>query len=346
MTTVALIPTFRPDGTLFNILAELRRRGIDRVVVDDGSGMEYRSLFRRATRDAIVLSYGVNHGKGHALKLGLCYIQEHYPTDTVVVTVDADGQHEAVDTVRCAREASRNPHTMVLGCRSFDDANVPLRSRLGNKITRLVYGFTSGTWVSDTQTGLRAFTVDLISLLADVSGERYEYEMNVLLACPEHEVDIREVEIHTVYEAGNPTSHFRPVRDSLRIYAGILKFAASSFASFVFDFLLFGMLTALLSGHGVVGVLMSNVLARCASATFNFALNSKMVFRSEESITKTAPRYAALALCLLAANTLGLAALTGIFGVPALMGKLLVEVTSFAVSWLLQNRLVFRHKRR
>ena len=82
MTTVALIPTFRPDGTLFNTLAELRCRGIDRVVVDDGSGMEYRNLFRRATRDAIVLSYGVNHGKGHALKLGLRYIQEHYPTDT------------------------------------------------------------------------------------------------------------------------------------------------------------------------------------------------------------------------------------------------------------------------
>ncbi|MBR3226549.1 MAG: bifunctional glycosyltransferase family 2/GtrA family protein [Atopobiaceae bacterium] len=346
MTTVALIPTFKPNGTLFNILEELRLRGIDRVVVDDGSGVEYRSLFRRATHDAIVLSYGVNHGKGHALKLGLRYIQEHYPTDTVVVTVDADGQHEVDDTVRCAREASRNPHTMVLGCRSFDDADVPLRSRLGNKITRLVYGLTSGTWVTDTQTGLRAFTVDLISLLADVSDERYEYEMNVLLACPEHEVDIREVEIHTVYEEGNPTSHFRPVRDSLRIYAGILKFAAASFASFVFDFLLFGMLAALLGGLGVIGVLMANVLARFASATFNFALNSKVVFHSEEPFTKTAPRYATLAVCLLAGNTLGLAVLTGVVGMPALAAKLLVEVTSFTVSWLLQNRFVFQNKRR
>ena len=346
MTTVALIPTFRPNGTLFNILDELRRRGIDRVVVDDGSGVEYRNLFRRATHDAIVLSYGVNHGKGHALKLGLRYIQEHYPKDAVVVTVDADGQHEVDDTIRCAREASQNPHTMVLGCRSFDDADVPLRSKLGNKLTHLVYGLTSGTWVTDTQTGLRAFTVDLISLLADVSGERYEYEMNVLLACPEHEVGIREVEIHTVYEEGNPTSHLRPVRDSLRIYAGILKFAAASFASFVFDFVLFGMLAAMLGPLGVLGVLAANVLARCASAVFNFTLNSKMVFHSNEPVAKTAPRYAMLAVSLLAGNTLALAALTGIFGMPSLAAKLLVEVMSFTVSWLLQNRLVFQHKRR
>ena len=346
MTTVALIPSFKPSDTLFNILEELRCRGVDRVVVDDGSGTEYQSLFRRATQDAIVLSYAMNHGKGYALKLGLRYIEEHYPTDAVVVTVDADGQHETADALRCAREASLNPHTMVLGCRSFDDAEVPLRSKLGNKITRLVYGLTSDTWVTDTQTGLRAFTADLISLLADIGGDRYEYEMNVLLACPENEVDIREVKVQTVYEEGNPTSHFRPVRDSLRIYAGILKFAAASFASFVFDFALFGMLAELLGPLGVPGLLASNVLARCASAAFNFAINSSMVFHSEEPIAKTAPRYATLAVCLLAGNSLGLAALTGVLGVPALAAKLLVEVASFTVSWLLQNRIVFQHQRR
>lgn len=346
MTTVALIPSFKPNDTLFTILEEFRCRGVDRVVVDDGSGLEYRSLFRRATSDAIVLSYAVNHGKGYALKLGTRYIEEHYPADAVVVTVDADGQHEATDALRCAQEAGLNPHTMVLGCRSFDDEGVPLRSKLGNKITRLVYGLTSGTWVTDTQTGLRAFTADLISLLADVSGDRYEYEMNVLLACPEHEVSIREVKINTVYEEGNPTSHFRPVRDSLRIYAGILKFAAASFASFIFDFALFGMLAALFAGLGVFGVLMANVLARCASAAFNFALNSNVVFHSEEPIAKTAPRYATLAICLLAGNTCVLAALTGVLGMPALAAKLLVEVTSFTISWLLQNRLVFQLKRR
>ena len=109
MTTVALIPTFKPNGNLFDVLEGLRREGIERVVVDDGSGLEYRSMFRRATQDSVVLSYGVNHGKGYALKLGLRYIQEHYPQDTVVVTVDADGQHKVDDTIRCAREASRNP---------------------------------------------------------------------------------------------------------------------------------------------------------------------------------------------------------------------------------------------
>ncbi|MDO4807184.1 MAG: bifunctional glycosyltransferase family 2/GtrA family protein [Coriobacteriales bacterium] len=346
MTTVALIPTFQPNSGLFGVLDGLRQRGIHRIVVDDGSGLEYRSLFRRVARNAIVLTYSLNCGKGHALKLGLRYIQEHYPQDTVVVTVDGDGQHQVADTVRCAQAAEQNPHTMVLGCRSFDGENVPWRSRIGNKITRLVYGATSGTWVSDTQTGLRAFTADLISLLVDVSGERYEYEMNVLLACPEHEVGIREVQIQTVYEAGNPTSHFRPVRDSLRIYAGILWFASASFASFAVDYALFGALVVSLSSLGVAGVLAANVLARVVSAAFNYTLNRTVVFHSEESVAQTAGRYAALAVSLLAANTLMLGVLTQALGVPALAAKLLVEVALFVASWLLQNRVVFRRKRR
>ena len=111
MTTVALIPTFKPDGILFDVLEGLRREGIERVVVDDGSGLEYRNMFRRATQDSIVLSYGVNHGKGYALKLGMRYIQEHYPQDTVVVTVDADGPARGSrhHTVR-ARGQSQSPH--------------------------------------------------------------------------------------------------------------------------------------------------------------------------------------------------------------------------------------------
>lgn len=346
MTTVALIPTYQPNASLFGVLDGLRQRGIHRIVVDDGSGLEYQSLFRRVARNAIVLTYSLNCGKGHALKLGLRYIQEHYPQDTVVVTVDGDGQHQVADTVRCAQTAQKNPHTMVLGCRSFDGQDVPWRSRLGNKITRMVYGVTSGTWVSDTQTGLRAFTADLISLLVNVSGERYEYEMNVLLACPEHEVGIREVQIQTVYDKGNPTSHFRPVRDSLRIYAGILRFTSASFASFLLDYALFGAMASAFYALGVAGVLAANALARIVSASFNYMLNRTVVFHSEEPVAQTAGRYAVLAVSLLVANTLALGVLTQVLGVPALAAKLVVEVVLFVASWLLQNRIVFQRKRR
>ncbi len=59
---------------------------------------------------------------------------------------------------------------------------MPLQSRLGNRIARAAYRLVSGIKVSDTQTGLRAFDSELTEKMISVEGERYEYEMNVLMA--------------------------------------------------------------------------------------------------------------------------------------------------------------------
>lgn len=345
MTTVALIPTYQPDCRLLDLVEALCARGVEGVVVDDGSGMRYRPLFKLACRFATVIGYGENHGKGHALKQGLRYIQQHYPEDTVVVTVDADGQHDPADVLRCAQEAQSSHDTMVLGCRSFEEEGVPLRSRLGNKLTREVYHLVSGACVSDTQTGLRAFPAALISFLVAISGERYEYEMNVLLACPAQGVEIREVPVTTIYEEDNASSHFRPVQDSLRIYGGILTFAASSLASFMVDYGLFWLLSTLLVTWGDAGVAVSNVVARLVSASFNFQVNRQLVFRSIESLYVTAVRYALLALSILVANTLSVLLLVDLLRLPAALSKLVVELGFFLFSWVLQSRFVFQGRR-
>ena len=82
--------------------------------------------------------------------------------------------------------------------------------------------------VYDTQTGLRAFSVSRIPMMLEMQGERYEYEINVLLYATRRKIPIQEVEIATVYLDGNQTSHFNPLRDAWRIYKMILLFAASS----------------------------------------------------------------------------------------------------------------------
>lgn len=345
MATVALIPAYKPGMSLVDVLVGLRGHDIRAVVVDDGSGEKYRGLFRRITRMATVLSYDTNRGKGHALKTGLRYILDHYPANTVVVTVDADGQHRPEDALRCASEARQNPHALVLGRRDFDGEEVPLRSKLGNKVTRAVFGLMSGRWLGDTQTGMRAFTADLISFFASVGGERYEYEMNVLFACPEHEVTIREVAIQTIYQNNNACSHFRPVRDSLLVYAGFVKFFLASFASFLIDFSLFGILSLALTGLGSWGVLAANLLARIVSATTNFLLNHNVVFCSKEPMARTAARYALCALGIISANSTVLVVLVNVAGIASLPAKLAVEIASFVGSWILQNRLVFQGRK-
>jgi putative flippase GtrA len=302
-------------------------------------------VFDAVSDAATVVGYDDNRGKGHALKWGLDCISRRYPEDATVVTVDADGQHSSSDVLRCAELArTSGDDTLVLGCRSFSGADVPLRSRVGNLVTRGVFRLASGVRVSDTQTGLRAFSAHLIPFLRSVTGERYEYEMNVLLACPEQGVTLAEVPIRSIYVEGNAASHFRPLCDSLRIYLGILSFAASSLTGFLVDYLLFWVLSSLLAALGAAGVVAANAGARLVSAAVNFLINHRLVFHSGERLSVTARRYALLALGILAANTAALLTLTDVLRMPALPAKLMVEIGFFLVSWVVQSRLVFRRR--
>ena len=158
-----------------------------------------------------------------------------------VVTADADGQHLPDDIVRVAEKLFEWPDSIVLG--SAFRGDVPLRSRMGNAITRKVFNFLSGQRVRDTQTGLRGLPASALPDMLKLPGERYEYEMNMLLEAPRFGLKLREIGIETVYIDNNSGSHFNPLKDSWRIYKSILMFAASSMLAFVIDFVLFTLLS-------------------------------------------------------------------------------------------------------
>ena len=340
---IALIPAYEPEDKLVNLVVQLSDAHFKIVIVDDGSGEQYRRIFSAARRFAVVLTHEENRGKGCALKTGLSYIARHSSSRSVVVTLDADGQHSVADAVRAADEAAENPNTLVLGCRRFDGKDVPRRSRFGNRLTCLVYRLATGVKVSDTQTGLRAFGMGLIPLMLGIDGDRYEYEMNVLLECPKRKIPIREIAIQTIYENGNACSHFNALRDSLRIYGDIFKFAASSFTGFVVDYGLYTLLTAVLGGLGAIAIPLANVLARIVSAWVNFSINRKYVFKSEEKLAKTAAQYFGLAAIILAGNTVLLSALVGA-GMNKYVAKVLTEIAFFTMSWVVQKFVIFRKK--
>ncbi len=223
---VALIPAYEPSAGFGKLVEELWARSFEVVAVDDGSGRRYEGIFEQIRPYAHVLTHGGNRGKGAALKTGLSYIREHYGTDCVIVTADADGQHCLGDICKICRAAARRPGALTLGSREFRPG-APLKSRFGNALTRKVYHAFTGREVRDTQTGLRAFGGELVPELLSVPGERYEYEMNVLLECARRGIPIWEEGIRTVYLDGNASSHFDAVRDSCRIYAELFCFAAS-----------------------------------------------------------------------------------------------------------------------
>ncbi len=191
---IALIPTYRPSAQFLELLKNLSDLGFKIVIVNDGSGLDYEKFFFDCSRYAEVLHHEKNQGKGSALKTGLRYIYKTYRADCVVATVDAGGEYQASDALSVAKVAEGSPHSLVLGSRKLGKTS-PLRSRFGNSITRLVFRLSTGRKVYDTKTGLRAFDVHMIPKMIIIEGERYEYEMNVLLRLAKEKVPIIEQEL-------------------------------------------------------------------------------------------------------------------------------------------------------
>lgn len=335
MKHIALIPAYQPDKELIQVISGLAERNFMVITVDDGSGQEYESIFRLASVKSVVLTHEINQGKGEALKTGMRYIMNQIKEPYLIVTADADGQHQIQDILNVCAEAEQHPESLVLGSRKFE-GHVPLRSRFGNAVTRTVYRLCSGVSVYDTQTGLRAFTNQLTEKMLSVEGSRYEYEMNVLMYSAKTGIPIREVWISTVYLNENASSHFHAVRDSFRIYKEILKFSASSFISFLIDYGLFCLLSAL-TGK----MMLSNVTARIFSSIVNYTLNKKLVFRSQGNTGESAVKYFLLAGVILLCNTLILKGFA-VIGLSAYLAKILTEIILFVCSYLIQHKFIFR----
>lgn len=223
--SIVIIPAYKPDQALVKIADQLWSCGCQTIVIDDGSGEEYKEIFDQVRDICIVLGHSQNRGKGTAIKTALSYIKNEMCDEGAVGIMDCDGQHLPEDMLKLLETARRHRKTMVLGVRNVG-REMPLKSRWGNRITRAVFQLVSGVKVSDTQTGLRAFDSELIPELLSVEGERYEYEMNVLMTCAEEKISIKEVPVSTIYrDKNNSGSHFRCFKDSVRIYKDIYTLA-------------------------------------------------------------------------------------------------------------------------
>jgi glycosyltransferase involved in cell wall biosynthesis len=333
-----LIPAYEPTLNLLKLVLELKEKTqYDILIVDDGSGERYRSIFDKAEAlGCSVLRHEKNLGKGAALKTGfLRLLLGQEPDD--VVCADSDGQHRAGDIVRVAEAVDRTRAEMVLGTREFT-GKVPLKSKLGNKTTSFILRLATGLELKDTQTGLRAYPSRLLDWLRTVEGDRFEYELNLLLAAKKAGVSIRQVTIATVYDNNNKGTHFRPVKDSVRVLAPILKFSGVSMLSGILDFFLL-FLFQNLSGSLLVGV----VSARALSSVFNYTCNKTLVFKAKSvKNIRSAPKYFGLAAVIMLLNYLLLSFQTGVLGMPGVPAKLLTELILFIMSYAVQKLFVFR----
>lgn len=348
--TIILIPAFQPSDALISLAEDLHRRGFFIVCVDDGSGSDFDDIFRKTAEYAEVLRYPSNRGKGGALKFGLKHILTNPACDSkqYIVTADADGQHRPDDIIKVVNSINQTPDSLVLGARHFTGM-VPLRSRFGNSMTRIVFAVAGGKKLTDTQTGLRGFSRKNAALFTETAGDKYEYEMNMLFTAVEEGIPFTEIPIETVYENNNSSSHFRPLRDSYRIYKTIflasrsLKYLFSSGLAFLIDYALTLILAAIIPLELSMEIAM--VAAWICSSLTNFFINRNFVFRSDAPLVKAMPEYYGLAGVVFLCKAGLLELLTRVLRIHLGIAKLGAEILFFVSNYFIQKKLIFGRKR-
>jgi glycosyltransferase involved in cell wall biosynthesis len=340
---VVLIPAFEPDQTLRGLVHELIT-GMPEcpfpklVLVNDGSSKSNLELFEEIGRcpGVRVLTHDKNLGKGAALKTGFRFVLDHIPEAEVVVTADADGQHLPFDIIAVGERAVAEQKT-VLGVREFPP-DIPLRSRLGNLSTRWLFGLAFRTKITDTQTGLRGISRGELPNLIAIEVNRYDFEFEALIRLV-RKGGLIQLPISTVYEPGNPSSHFNPLLDSARIYAVFARHVSAVSLLGIFDWLMFTLFSAF---H--LSILSSLVAARIISVIVYFFVARSLVFRSSGNIFLQAVLFVLLATGNVLLLWPFITFAHEMLGAPKSLAMLIGNALMFGSNFLWQNYVIFMRK--
>ena len=338
-----LIPAYNPTEKLLLLINELVTLNFNNIIiVNDGSDCKSKDIFLSISsiKQCSIIEHKTNKGKGAALKTGIkAFLQQQ--TDHIgLVTADADYQHKPEDILKVAQALEENEHSIILGVRNFDSDNVPFKSKNGNKITRLFFYLATGEKITDTQTGLRAFSKQGCKNLTEIKGERFEYEINVLLYACKQNMNIIQVPIETVYYDNNDATSFHAVFDAAKVFLPVLFFAGSSFLCSIIDVLAFSVfLRYVFNADSSYNILFSTIIARVISSIMNFLINKRLVFRSK---SKSAVKYFSLVLIQMILSGLAVSFFSNIIALPSETIKIIIDIVLFFVSYYVQSRWIFK----
>ena len=337
MNIAVLIPAYKPEKTLIELLEQLAESPIIRVVVvNDGSPPAYQAIFEQVKTFPKVdlLVHPENQGKGAALKTGFRFLEALPEPVAGVVTADADGQHAIADILLVAQQTMERPDTLIVGGRRFDK-DVPWKSMAGNTITRWIMRLFFGIRIYDTQTGLRGIPAALLTHFDDLPYDRFEYEQEMLMVCSRRDIPTHEVTIQTIYLNENKGTHFNPFKDSARVYHVIFRFANNWLVTWLSDYLFFALLV-----QGTTQIILATLAARLAALLVSYLYLAKYVFRpGSPRLRPYFRRFALLAITLSLFSALGVSLYQAQTGAALLLAKRVVEVLLLVVYGLLPKGL-------
>lgn len=199
MKAVIIIPAFNESQVVFNVLKSLPQKieGIDRLqvlVINDGSTDKTLQEIHRAKVN--VASHVLNRGVGAATKTGIDWARRK--NADIVVTSDADGQHDPSDIAKVVKPIITRRADLVIGSRFLQKQKIPLDRLLINWLANLVTFTLFGVFSTDSQSGFRAFSKKAIKSL-DFKADRMDFSSEILLEAKKQKLKIVEVPIKAIY---------------------------------------------------------------------------------------------------------------------------------------------------
>jgi len=220
-TVSVIIPAYNEEKNIEDILfrtekaLEALNLPYEVVVVDDGSTDKTRFLAQR--HKVTVISNGKNHGKGYAIKRGL-----KDASGELVITMDADGSHKPED-IRRLVEPLMNGADVVMGsrftCKREKDSTKKLHI-LGNKLFNLLIRILTKQYITDSQTGFRAFKRKVLEEI-EITCDGYAVETELTVKTLKNGYIVREEPV-TFEKRKDGCSHINPLCDGIRILKAII----------------------------------------------------------------------------------------------------------------------------
>lgn len=191
-----VIPAYNEHEVLDEVVQKVRASGnYQVVVVDDGSEPRINPI--KLSKECHLLRHTLNLGQGAALQTGIRYALNQGAN--LIVTFDADGQHDAADIAKLVLPIQSGECDIVLGSRFLGRAtHIPLPRHLLIQAARVVHFVLTGLWMTDAHNGMRALSGSAATKI-QITENRMAHATEILLEIRKHRLSWREVPVSVVY---------------------------------------------------------------------------------------------------------------------------------------------------
>ena len=197
MKIFVVLPAYNEEKTIAKVMEDLMKMGFEVVVVDDGSKDNTYNIASNIIQEnnhGFICKHLLNRGLGAALRTGIEASLMEDPD--VIVTFDADGQHDPQDILNVSKPIINGDADVVVGKRNFRE--MPLSKKLGNQIMNLITLIFYGIKVNDSQSGLRAFNRKAAESIM-INARDYGVSSEIVGEVKRHNLKFKEVTIKTIY---------------------------------------------------------------------------------------------------------------------------------------------------